>query len=157
MMSAIAHPAISCDIPGSTLVFEADLDFDAVLDDLTVAHHGGRLHDLHGLDVTDCLRCRGDCLSRRIAPRSRARPDHLSDDDDAHGDSPCSARSLRPRRSDPSGGTHHAIRRAIRLPPHFLIGTVRLDVDGHRADRSRSDLVEAGAAIDRAIVAWCER
>jgi len=34
---------------------------------------------------------------------------------------------------------------------------VALEVDGHRADRSRSDLVKAGAAIDRSIVARCER
>ena len=66
-------------------VFEADLDLDAVLDDLAILDDRARLHDLDGLDVADGLRGRRDGLTGGVAPRARAGPDHLPDDDDAHG------------------------------------------------------------------------
>src|SRR5262245_16400012 len=70
----------------STLVFEADLQLDPILDDLAVLDRGRRLHDLDRLDVADRLRCGRDGLPSGIAPRAGARADHLADDDDAHGD-----------------------------------------------------------------------
>ena len=69
----------------SALVFEADLDLDAVFDDLAVLDDRARLHDLDGLDVADGLRGGRHGLTGGVAPRPRARPDHLPDDDDAHG------------------------------------------------------------------------
>src|SRR5258705_2257288 len=95
---------------GSALVLEADLDLDPVLDDLAILDDGARLHDFDRLDVADCLRRGRHCLPRGVAPRSRASPDHLPNDDDAHRSTSisCSCRpSLRPaaralnRRADP--------------------------------------------------------
>src|SRR3954452_25623821 len=68
----------------SALVFEADLDLDAVLDDLAVLDLGGRLHDLHGLDIPDRLRGGLDGSTSRVTPGVRAPPAHLANDDDAH-------------------------------------------------------------------------
>jgi len=68
------------------LVLEADLEFDAVLDDCAVLHDRGRLHDLDRLDVADRPRRGGDRLASRVRPRLRARADHLPDDDDSHGE-----------------------------------------------------------------------
>src|SRR6188508_761527 len=68
-----------------SLVFEADLDLDVVLDDLAIADDRGRLHDLDRHDVADGLRCGRDGLASGVAPRAGARADHLADDDDAHG------------------------------------------------------------------------
>src|SRR4051812_36165701 len=59
MVAWSAQPAISCE---SALVFEADLELDPIFDDLAVPDDGGRLHDLHRLDVADRLRRRGDRL-----------------------------------------------------------------------------------------------
>jgi len=66
-------------------VFEGDLDLDPIFDDLAVLDHGGRLHDFNRSNVSDGPGCRGDGLSGGVAPRARARPDHLTNDDDAHG------------------------------------------------------------------------
>ena len=71
--------------PRLALVLEPDLDLDPVLDDLAVAHLGRRLHDLDRLDVADGLRRGLDRPAGRVAPRVRAAPDHLANDDDAHG------------------------------------------------------------------------
>src|SRR5262245_32594247 len=88
ILACHAHPSISCDraaVPtGLALVLEADLDLDAVLDDLAVGDDRGRLHDLDRLDGPDCPRRGGDCLAGGVAPRPWARSDHLPDDDDAH-------------------------------------------------------------------------
>src|SRR3954462_1091121 len=68
----------------SALVFEADLDLDAVLDDLAILDRGPGLHDLDRLDIPHGLRRGRDGLAGGIAPRARAGSDHLPDDDDAH-------------------------------------------------------------------------
>src|SRR5688500_2050372 len=88
MVARDAQPAISCD---SALVFEADLDLDAVLHDLAVGDDRTRFHDFDRLDVAHGLRSGGDGLTRGVAPRLGAGPDHLADDDDAHGCSSWSA------------------------------------------------------------------
>src|SRR3990172_12804696 len=102
MVADDAHPPISCDEPDghrpragwfaagdgdrgrSALVLEADLDLDVVLDDLAVLDPGRGLHDLDRADVADGPRGGRDGLAGRVAPRARAGPDHLPDDDDAH-------------------------------------------------------------------------
>src|ERR1035437_2531083 len=66
------------------LVFEADLQVDAVLDNLAALDAGRRLDHLYRSDVANRLGGDGDGLARRVAPRARAHADHLSDDDHAH-------------------------------------------------------------------------
>src|SRR6187397_1750560 len=128
----------------SALVFEADLDLDVVLDDLAVLDDRGRLHDLYRHDVADGLRCGRDGLARGVAPRARARADHLADDDDAHG---CLLLTL-------DSVAHDDTR-----PTRFRAGLVaaqeiRADrLGGWRlGKRACPNLVEAGAAIDGSIV-----
>src|SRR6186997_3372604 len=97
MVARGAHQPISCaGAAPSALVFEADLELDPVLDDLAVLDDGGRLHDLDGLDVADRLRGGRHGLAGGIAPRARARADHLADDVDAHGRALLRRGSIRP-------------------------------------------------------------
>jgi len=145
MVARGTQPPISCE---SALVLEADLDLDAVLDDLAVGDHGARLHDFDRLDIAHRLRGGGDSLPGSVAPGLGARPDHLADDDDAHVCTSCGRPGSEPKschEADPSPG-----------------GLVRgrggsLCVCGRGLERPGPDLVEARAAVHRPIVAWRER
>src|SRR5439155_4150541 len=75
------QPEVSARLP---FLFEADLDFYAVLDDFAVADLGRRLHDLDRLDIANGLRGGFDGPPSGVTPRVRTAPDHLPDDDDAH-------------------------------------------------------------------------
>src|SRR4051794_11573666 len=79
---AFAWPPIRDD-RRSALVLKTYFEFDSVLDDLAVFDRGRRLHDLDRANVSDRARRRRHGLTRRVAPRPRARPDHLPDDDDS--------------------------------------------------------------------------
>src|SRR6188768_3935530 len=132
-----------------SLVFEADLDLDVVLDDLAIADDRGRLHDLDRDAVADGLRCGRDGLARGVAPRAGAGAYHLTDDDDAHG---CLLLTL-------DSVVHDDTR-----PARFRVGLVaaqeirseRLDGGRLLGERACPHLIEAGAAIDGSIVPWRE-
>src|SRR5688500_18527365 len=68
----------------AAFVLEVDLELDSVLADLAVLDPGGRLHDLDLADVAHRPSRGSDGLAGGIAPRARARADHLADDDDTH-------------------------------------------------------------------------
>ena len=77
--SSSAHPPVpehAASGGRSSLVFEADLQLDLVLDDLAILDSRGRLHDLDGPDVADGLRRGGDRLSapRRATIGGSSRP-----------------------------------------------------------------------------------